>query len=179
MTSEQELVIIKKSRTDPGQFTPLYEKYYRMIYSYAFKKLAGDERAADITADTFFKAMTRIYQFKPGYSFSAWLYKIALNEIRMHFRKMKKENYLFRTEAIVESLHLPESPGRGDGFEQVEKCLLSLGEKDLILLELRFYQDLKFREIAEVLGIGEEGAKKKMQRLLNKLQKQLKEVVWE
>lgn len=174
MNWEQELDIITKSKKSPRSFEPLYDKYYEQILRYVSMKIGNAAMAQDLTADTFFKALTKINLYKPTHSFSSWLYKIALNEIRGHFRKIKKENYLFNTEELVEPLHLFESHGENEWTEDLEKLLLAQKEKDLILLELRFFEGMSFKELGHVLEISEESAKKRMQRLLIKLRNDLK-----
>ncbi|WP_421892640.1 RNA polymerase sigma factor [Marinoscillum sp.] len=178
MTREEELALIEASKKEPGAFRPLYQKYSGQILGYVAKKIGNTALAEEITSDVFFKALTKINLFRPsGHSISPWLYKIALNEIRMHFRKTKKENFLFDRNTLVEPLHLFEVPGDHEVLERLEKILLKQKEKDLTLLELRFYQGLKFEEVGQVLGMTHENAKKKTYRLLEKLRTELMEKV--
>lgn len=88
---EQETVEAAKS--DPAKFGLLYEKYFRQVFVFVFRRIGDEEQAADIVSNTFLKAMLALpkYVFK-GVPFSAWLFRIASNEVNMYFRKqIKKE----------------------------------------------------------------------------------------
>jgi RNA polymerase sigma-70 factor (ECF subfamily) len=178
MTVEEELNAIVKSKKDSSAFKPLYYKYYSQIFGYVAKKVSDESVAKELTSNVFFKAITKINQFQPsGHSISSWLYKIALNEIRMHFRKVKQEQYLFHTETLVEPLQLFETSMDNEMLEVLERLLLRQKESDLMLLELRFYQGMRFEEIAKTLGISYENAKKKTYRLLARLRTELTVIV--
>ena len=87
-----ELQQVEAAKSDPARFSVLYEKYYKVIFIFIFRRTGEEELAADITSNTFLKAMLALpkYEYK-GVPFSAFLFRIALNEINMYFRKSKKE----------------------------------------------------------------------------------------
>ena len=95
MKEEKEL--IKKAQKDPEIFSQLYDRYYPQIFGYVLKRVANLEVAQDITSETFFKALRKLWQFRwQNISFSAWLYRIANNEIANYSReaieRMKEES---------------------------------------------------------------------------------------
>lgn len=83
-----EAKLITRARTQPEAFGILFEKYYDQIFGYILKRVANFELAQDIVSEVFFKALKNLWRFRwKKVPFSAWLYQIALNEIRHYFRK--------------------------------------------------------------------------------------------
>ena len=97
-----ETGIIEEAKTNPKAFGQLYELHYSAILSYIFHRTLNRSIAEDLTSNTFFKALKALAGYKPNAPFRAWLYRIASNEIRNHFRKVK------RRRTREESYHLME-----------------------------------------------------------------------
>lgn len=90
MDLKEEKELVKKAQKNPEAFAKLYDQYYSKIFSYILKRAADFEIAQDITSETFFKALKKLWQFRwRNIPFSAWLYRIANNEIANYFRKNK------------------------------------------------------------------------------------------
>src|SRR6187431_3280548 len=93
--SEEELrreyAILERSRRDPRAFGELYEKYFDRIFNFIYRQTDDEDLAADLCSQTFLSALKNLdrYQFR-GVPFSAWLYKVASNEINKHYRKQKQ-----------------------------------------------------------------------------------------
>ncbi len=88
---ECEKQLILAAQKDPLKFKHLFERYYDSIFNYAVRRTGDVSIAEDITANTFFIALTKIKKFKwKGISFAAWLYRIATNEINLMYRKKKR-----------------------------------------------------------------------------------------
>ena len=88
-----ELEIIRAAQADPARFKPLYEQYYESIFRFVYQRTGDEHLTADLCATVFLKALQNLknYQFR-GVPFSAWLYRIALNQVTQHFRKRAKGN---------------------------------------------------------------------------------------
>lgn len=80
-----------RSQTDPEAFRYIYTKYFKKIFLFVLHRVGEKQISADITQQVFLKALTGLskFQFK-GLPFSAWLYRIAINECNDFFRKTKK-----------------------------------------------------------------------------------------
>jgi RNA polymerase sigma-70 factor (ECF subfamily) len=164
----QELVQIESAKADPDKFAVLYEKYYKQIYVFIYRRTSNAEICNDLCSLTFLKAMLNIRKYADrGFPFSAWLFRIALNEVNMFYRKSKSERSVSIDSIGVHSL-LSES---GEKLhEEDHKLLLSalnkLTETEMQLIELRFFEA---RPLAEISGITENNAKVKIYRILSKL----------
>lgn len=175
----RENEIIERSKTDPKAFGELYEAYFDRIYYFALRQTGDEDTAGDLASQTFVNALHHLpkYQFR-GFPFSAWLYKIANNEINKHYRKKKGKKVFSIEEARVRELVDQADPGPGGWDEEILQQLLAylkgLPTEMLQVLELRFFEDKDFREIAFILDITESGAKMRTYRALDQLRKHFK-----
>jgi RNA polymerase sigma-70 factor, ECF subfamily len=165
---------IAEAKREAAAFRPLYEKYFRLIFLFIYHRVDDRDATADLTAQVFLKALTRISQFNErGLPFSSWLYRIAINECNDFFRKNKRSRIVYVEEYAFNNLFeelFPENP-----LEELEKklqlALQKLNPKELYLIELRFFEDLPFKTVAEVLEISENNAKVSTYRALDKIKK--------
>jgi RNA polymerase sigma-70 factor (ECF subfamily) len=89
---EEEWTLVQGAQKDPALFAPLYNTHFKSIYLFVFRRIADEDLAGELTALVFSKALYNLqrYTFR-GLPFSAWLYRIALNEIQGYSRQSKKE----------------------------------------------------------------------------------------
>lgn len=170
--SEPEIIQLAKSQQE--YFGLLYEKYFDQIFRFVFKRLGGDEETAgDLTQQTFIKAMANMEKYTDiGLPFSSWLYRIAQNEVSMHFRSSKKNvTVCVEQQAVLGLLDEVTSSHRMSVEEQERLILLlnDLNEEHCDLIELRYFQGISFREISEIYNITEANAKMRVYRILEKL----------
>ncbi|MFN0201749.1 MAG: RNA polymerase sigma factor [Bacteroidia bacterium] len=165
---------IAAAQKDPRHFGKIYEFYYKRIYLFIYKRVENEDVCADVTSQVFLKAMTNLNKFSfQGVPFSAWLYRIALNEVNMHYRNNKSQ----ATES-VESHQLAEMVEEGDDLfseDNVQKLLQLLKHlppDDMKLISLRFFEQMSFKEVAEICEMTENNAKVRVYRILERLKKQ-------
>ncbi|MEQ8925032.1 MAG: sigma-70 family RNA polymerase sigma factor [Fulvivirga sp.] len=179
----QELEIIQKSQKNPEHFARLYIKYYDQIFLFVNKRVDNLDITAEITSRVFLKCIKNIGRFKfIGVPFSSWLYKITINEVNLFFRKEAH----FTRSVSIESSHLNElvneidySEPRIDPHVLVPVLLEQLNEDDIQFIELRFFENLSFKEIGYLLGTSEVNAKVKTYRILKKLRKLSEKIKYE
>jgi len=171
---ENEEALIRNSQADPEAFRLLYEKYFKRIFLFVYHRIGDKGLTADITSQVFLKALTNLgkFQFR-GLPFSAWLFRIALNECHDFFRKTKRERFVALGDDAAENLHteLTAETALDDLLVKLPKILERLSESDLQLIELRFFEQRPFQEVADILGISETYAKVKTYRILEKMRK--------
>ncbi|MBK9148442.1 MAG: sigma-70 family RNA polymerase sigma factor [Flavobacteriales bacterium] len=165
-------VALAKSSTEA--FGPLYERYFGDVFRFILRRAADRELTADLTQQAFVKAMLSIDRYESrGLPFRAWLYRIALNELRMHWRKRKEVLIDMSTKQVkgmVAEMELLLDPS---DMERVAQALSGLEEARAQLIHLRFMDGLSYQEVGEVLGIGEDAAKMRTHRTLNALRSYL------
>ena len=168
------------SKKDPRYFAPIYEKYYEQIFMFVYKRIDEEEATADVTSRIFLKCLKNIdrYQFR-GVPFSAWLYRIAINEVNQYFRDEKKKDRVVNLEShhvnvLFEEMELLEIQEEPEVV--VAKLLGTLKPEEVQYLELRFFEGQSFKEMGFLLGISEVNAKVKTYRILKKLRTRAEEL---
>ncbi len=171
--TDSEIVALAKERQD--YFGELYERYFDQIFRFVFKRLGGlESEAGDITQHTFIKAMANLNKYEDrGLPFSSWLYRIAQNEVNMYFRNSKGNYTVEIDESKFKDLceEAEINYMSADQQEQLINLLNKLEQEQLDLLELRFFQGMSFKEIADIYNITEPNAKMRVYRILEKLNK--------
>src|SRR5688572_940915 len=156
---QQEREIIERSRKDPRAFGELYEKYFDRIYNYVYRQTGDEELAGDLCSQTFINALNHLsgFQFR-GVPFSAWLYKIAANEVNKHYRKNKgKKVFSLEELRVKELIESSDAEWDDEQVAQLLQYMRDLPTDMLQVLELRFFEDKDFKEIAFILDITESG----------------------
>jgi RNA polymerase sigma-70 factor (ECF subfamily) len=104
-----------------------------------------------------------------GFPFSSWLYRIAINEINMFYRRSKKSRVISLNERGLKNIASESSDVDTEALMALKRSLLHLSPDELFLIELRFFEDKAFAEIGEILDITEANAKVRTYRALDKL----------
>lgn len=167
MQDEQSLVR-RAQQQDQEAFAELYEAYFDRIYRYIALKIGDRIEAEDMTQQVFLKAMKSLpsYKLKKGVPFSAWLYRIAHNQVVDHFRKSARQPTSQLTEAITPDEDPDDNPQRQTELK-VDTERLIVATKKLTpaqreVIALRFASDLPVAEVARLMGRSE-GAVKALQ----------------
>ena len=173
---EAEWQEIQAAQQNPARFRPLYERYYEPIFRFVFRRTTDSDLSADLCSQVFLKALQRLgaYQFR-GVPFSAWLFRIASNEVAQHFRQNSQK----RTVSVEENTlsEVADEMELESDLWQVEdlvSALDTLKPDELTLIELRFFEQRPFKEVAGILAITESNAKVKTYRILERLRKRMK-----
>src|SRR5258706_13110777 len=170
---QQEYEAIDRSKKDPSAFGWLYEKYFDRIFNFIFTQTDDEDLTADLCSQTFLIALGNVqkYEFR-GVPVSAWFYKIASNEVNKHFNKTKSRKIYSLDEVHLRTLFEREDE------EYSEETVIRLIDfmKDLPpdmldVLQLRFFEEKEFKEIAFILDISESSAKMRTYRALDQLRK--------
>ncbi len=167
--------LVADAQKNRDAFAALYDKYFQPIYLFVYKRVWDEAAAGDICQDAMLKAMFNIHKYEDrGVPFTAWLYRIASNEVNLYFRKQKK---MFSVE--IQEKHVQDLMGEieisgienEDEQEKLIEILNSIKPEYVEIIELRFFMQYSFREIAEFYDITEANAKMRLYRILDKLKK--------
>lgn len=170
---QQEYAVLERSKKNPKAFGELYEKYFDRIFNYVFRQTDDEDLTADLCSQTFLSVLKHLdrYEFR-GVPFSAWLYKIASNEVNKHYRKLKSQKVFSIEELrIRELIEQANEDWDEEMIQRLMNYLKELPTEMLEVLELRFFEDKDFKEIAFILDITESGAKMRTYRALDRLRK--------
>jgi RNA polymerase sigma-70 factor (ECF subfamily) len=135
---------------DRTAFEELVLKYQKEIYFLTYRMVLNKEDAADVVQETFVQVFKKIHQFHSFSTFKTWLYRVAINQCKNFLRTLKKN----RESAPVEDYVVT------DPNDSQLDLLLKNERVDLIsVLILRTYQELSYKEIAEIVGGSVNSAK--------------------
>jgi RNA polymerase sigma-70 factor (ECF subfamily) len=177
-----EIEQVVKAQEDPRQFAPIYNRYFDPIFIYVYKRIDDEELTAEITSRVFYNCLHNLKRFKyQGVPFSAWLYRIAINEINSFFRnKSHQTRVVTLSETHIETIidELDRNEPEIDKYVLVSTLLEQLTPDEIQFVELRFFENKPFKEIGYLLGISEGNAKIKTYRILEKLRGISKQITY-
>ncbi|MFH1700964.1 MAG: sigma-70 family RNA polymerase sigma factor [Candidatus Zixiibacteriota bacterium] len=169
MTGEMEL-IEKAAKGDKNAFTELVREYQNRIFGFVMRMTANREAALDLTQDTFLAAWQNLNGFRQDAQFSSWLFQIAANKTKNYLKKAKRELPLpddFDTPSSEESPH-GKIVNKESG-QKIMEVVTDLPPRQKLVFNMRYYEQMKFNEIAEVLEISASAAKTNYAEALKKL----------
>lgn len=176
--SDLELIaLIRDPRSKDRGFQVLIDQYQRRVYGIIRKMLIVHEDADDVVQNTFIKVFKNIDKFNGQSSLFTWLYRIAVNE-SLNFLESKKKRFFFpltdHTE-IMES-YLDKSPLiDGDEIQTfLQKAILKLPEKQRLIFNLRYYEDLTYEEISQITDTSVGALKANYHHAVKKIEEQIK-----
>jgi RNA polymerase sigma-70 factor, ECF subfamily len=158
----------------------LVMKYRAPVFNLAYRMTGSHADADDLAQEIFVRAFEKLHRFDRARSFFTWLYTIALNLIRNHLKKAGRiafeeigENTPVRPPD--QSSDAGEILARDERITTVESTLQKLPKDLREALVLKFYQDLAFDQVAEILGISLSAAKMRVYRGLEKMRVMVEE----
>lgn len=169
---QEEQILIQKAKKDIKEFESLYSLYHKKILVFCYQRIEHKSIAEDICSQTFLKAMRNLKKYEnKGISFGAWLYRIAYNEIQDHYKKSKRVIKVSEEFLIQLSEEAKEEPH--ELIPRLKVALSSLKPQVIKLIEMRFWEERPFKEIAEIMNLTEVNAKTKTYRGIEKLKQLL------
>jgi len=172
---DEDQTLVSAARQDTEAAGRLYDKYYGEILGYIYHCTLNRTVTEDLTSNIFLAAFAHLGRYKwQQIPFRAWLYRIATNEVRMHYRRHKR----FRSVSLQpehEELAAPvsssgEAPAATEEYRLVHKALLQLRLKYRTPIILRYFEDKTIAEIASITGTREGTIKSQLHRGLARLQ---------
>jgi RNA polymerase sigma-70 factor (ECF subfamily) len=169
----KEYEVLERSKKNSQAFGELYEKYFDKIFNFIYRQTDDEDLTADLCSQTFLNALNNVNRFEfRGVPVSAWFYRIAANEVNKYYRKINKERVFSIEEVRVKELiELGSEDWDEAMIQQLLDFMKELPTDMLEVLELRFFEDKDFKEIAFILNITESGAKMRTYRALDRLRK--------
>lgn len=169
---QEEQLWVSQAKQDPTKFEPLYRKYYSPILRYLQQRTDDEESAYDIASQVFVKAIKNLTQYEDrGVPFGSWLYRIAKSELYQSFREKQasKTVRMDQMQIPVFDTLIFDNQESEMHRSRLLLAMQSLRQDQLKLIEMRFFEQMSFKEIGDQLGITENNAKVKSFRALEKL----------
>lgn len=181
MKTEEDPLIAKLQ--DPklvhAAFRQLVKDYKERLY-WHIRHMAKDHHDSDdILQNTFIKIYKNIHKFKGESKIYSWMYRIATNET-ITFLKLKAKRHQITSEELQSNLiNNLQSDVYFEGDEiqhQLQKAIATLPEKQQLVFNMKYFQELKYREMAEILDTSEGALKASYHIATKKIEEFLKSV---
>lgn len=186
--SPQEASLVRACKEgDQTAFNLLVWRWEKPLFNFTYKYVGDAHLAQDLVQETFVRVLRSIGKYEHRGAFSTWLYRIAVNLCRDHFRKKKLpmvslndyyttasgDRVYVKDQVVDETARSDEAMAAARREELVRRLLAGLPEEQRIVILMKEYQGLKFREIADVLEMPEGTVKARLYRGLRTMREQL------
>ena len=177
-----------QTQDDETAFAQLVRRWEGPIQRLCLRMTGDLHRGEDLAQEAFTRVFAKRKDYQPSGKFSTWLWRIALNlcydELRRRQRREETslDGMCGEAMAALEAFVAPEpAPDKSlvkqERSELVRKALMQLSETYRTVLVMRHYEDLKFREIADVLDVPEGTVKSRMAEALTQMNRILKPIL--
>ncbi len=171
---DEDSGLVVQARNDRAAFVQLYRRHYDAIFRYCAHRLFDRAAAEDVTSEVFLKMVENFHRYRGTEAqFRNWLYRIATNAVNHYFRRMNRHDRLLRAareQSNNQAADCEESPER---LALLKEAMLSLKPRYQTIITLRFFENMKLTEIAEVLGSSPGTIRSQLARALAKLRKKI------
>lgn len=154
--TEKEIILrLQEPDQQREAFEWIVNTYKEQLYYQIRRMVLSHEDADDLLQNTFIKAWNNLEYFRGEAKLSTWLYRIALNECLNFLNKQRAQKHLSIEESEANLLNQLESDPYFDGDQTqllFEKAIQTLPEKQRIIFHLKYFQDMKYNEISEIMG---------------------------
>ncbi|WP_439559339.1 RNA polymerase sigma factor [Dyadobacter sp.] len=155
MSDEELLSLFANPETRRNAFNQLVRKYQQKVYWLVRKMVIDHDDANDVTQDVFIKAWTALENFRGDSKFYTWLYRIASNEA-INFLNKKRRKYfvpIYDVEGELAEKLEADPDVSGDAIQlKLQKAILKLPEKQRLVFNLKYFEELPYEEISEITG---------------------------
>ena len=167
---------LKQPSKQSAAFSKIVQKYSEPLYWHIRRMVLSHDDTNDLMQNTFIKAWTSIDTFRGESHLSTWLYRIAINETLTFLNKRKQTIPIDSPEAsVVEQLE-SDTYFNGDQAEaKFQEALQKLPPKQRMVFNMKYYEEMKYEEISEILNTSVGALKASYHIAVKKIEEILKE----
>lgn len=187
LSPSDEQLMVRIAAGDDQSFDTIFDRYHRQIFNFINNQVNDKESVEDLVQEVFLRVFKSARRFDPEKKFSSWIYKIALNEVKRHWkRSMQRQTFSLnapmgdesgdseRQDFLEDTRIEPDSAAERDLFSRDLKHLIDrLPEKQKIVVILKVYHDMTFEEIAEICECPLSTVLSRMRYAVNKIRRWL------
>lgn len=177
--SETEIVIQLGQPAKRGQaFSAVVRLYQERLYWHIRKMVLSHEDANDVLQNTFLKAWNGLDGFRGEAKVSTWLYRIATNETLTFLTNKRMRNLTSMDDEETHLLHSLQSDSYFNGDEvqmKLQKAILTLPEKQRLVFNMKYFDDITYDQMEEILGTSTGALKASYHHAVKKIEKYFEE----
>jgi RNA polymerase sigma factor (sigma-70 family) len=179
MAPQTDLELIEEFRQGKIEgFNKLVRRYQQKVYWIARRIVGSHEDADDVVQEVFIKVYNGLNSFRAESGFYTWIYRITVN-VALNFLRARKVKYFFRFDDLLEQPRDTEAGPdeqveRGEYQKVLERAIERLPAKQKLVFTMRYYDEMSYEEIANVLHRSVGGLKANYFHALKKVQEYVK-----
>lgn len=177
LDDNQLLTGFKNPSTKNYAFNLLTRKYQERIYWHIRKMVISHDDTDDLVQDTFVKVWKNLEKFKGNSQLYTWIYRIATNECLAFLNKKRRRFFIPIHDISNELTNKLEADINMDGNEiqfKLQKALLILPDKQRLVFNMKYFDEMKYQEISAILGTSVGALKASYHLAVKKIEKALK-----
>ncbi|WP_299276133.1 RNA polymerase sigma factor [uncultured Psychroserpens sp.] len=159
MDNEQDFIqLLSASSTKEAAFRELLKLYKERLYWHIRHIVKTHNDADDVLQNTFIKIYKNIHNFKGDSKLYSWMYRIATNESLTHIKKNAKHLNLSNEETHRQLVNNIKADVyfEGDDIQyKLQQAIVTLPEKQQLVFNMKYFQDIKYKEMSEILDTSE------------------------
>ena len=164
---------LRKQATCRDAFGKVIEHYSEQLYWHIRRMVIDHDDTNDVLQNTFIKAWTNIDNFRGDAKLSTWLYKIAINESITFINKKKVQNNISLDDDdsfLVNNLEADRYFDGDEAQQKLQRAIATLPEKQRLVFNMRYYDEMKYEEMSEILGTSVGALKASYHHALKKIE---------
>ena len=143
----------------------LFERHHVHVFNFLYKMSRDKMLSEDITQDVFYKLMKYRHSYNGG-NFVSWMFTIARNNLKTHYRRMQTNT---EDVSVLEYRMAENEEEKTADYSHLQQALAKLDASDREVLVMNRFQNIKYAELAEIVGSTPGAVKTKVSRALRKL----------
>lgn len=154
-------------------FGEVIDRYSQPLYWQIRRMVNSHEDANDLLQNTFLKAWSSLDQFRGDAKLSTWLHKIAINESLTFLERERKRLNISLDDEEARLVNAIEADTDIDGDElrlQLRKAIASLPEKQRLVFNMRYYDEMPYEKMSEILGTSQGALKASYHHAVKKIE---------
>lgn len=159
MHTEEELILrLTSQTTKDSAFKELLTLYKERLYWHIRKIVVSHDDTDDVLQNTFIKIYKNIHSFKGESKLFSWMYRIATNEAFTHLKRNSKLKSIDSQELQDHTIDNLEADVYFEGDEiqlKLQKAIATLPQKQKLVFNMRYFDDLKYSDMSEILETSE------------------------
>lgn len=174
LSDDEILTNIKIRGQEEFAFNQLMQKYQQKVYYIIRRMVLNHDDANDITQDVFIKCWNKISEFRGDSQLYTWLYRIATNETINFLNQKRRKIFVPFSKTEKNISHYLDNSATFSGDEiqkKLQKALLKLPDKQRLVFNLRYYDEMEYKDMSKILGTSEGALKASYHHAVKKVEK--------
>lgn len=180
MDDKDLLVLFREGGKEHYAFNLIVNKYSERLYWHIRKMVASHDDANDLLQNSLIKAWNALPGFREESKLYTWLYRITTNEVLTFLKKKQVRSFFSLTDYSKKLENMVESDVyfNGDSTQRaLHKAILKLPDKQRVVFNMRYFEEMKYEDISEVLGTSVGALKASYHHAVKKIEDSLQELL--